>query len=77
MSVITTYPIAVPQIEDLLLGTEIKEDGNLTKNFTISSLIELTENSILQNGWSGSFLTNDVLQVTVANGVITNVQTVG
>lgn len=36
-----TYPTATPDLNDLLLGTQIKEDGNLTKNFTAGALRSL------------------------------------
>lgn len=36
-----TYPVASPDLNDLLLGTQIKEDGNLTKNFTAGALRSL------------------------------------
>ena len=41
MANITAYPVVTPETSDLLLGTEIKEDGNLTKNFTVSSIFSL------------------------------------
>lgn len=41
MSAITTYPTAIPKLDDLLLGTELKEDGNLTKNFRIGEVLAL------------------------------------
>lgn len=41
MAGIVAYPVASPETSDLLLGTDIKEDGNLTKNFTIGSIYSL------------------------------------
>lgn len=38
MSGIISYPVGAPQLDDLLLGTEIKEDGNTTKNFQVDSV---------------------------------------
>ncbi len=49
MAGIVAYPITTPESSDLLLGTEIKEDGNLTKNFTIGSIFSL----MIQEGFSG------------------------
>ena len=41
MAGIVAYPVVAPEVDDLLLGTEIKEDGNLTKNFTVGSVVDL------------------------------------
>lgn len=49
MAGIVAYPVASPETSDLLLGTEIKEEGNLTKNFTIGSVFSLMR----QTGFSG------------------------
>jgi hypothetical protein len=49
MAGIIAYPVTTPESSDLLLGTEIKEDGNLTKNFTIGSIFSL----IKQEGFLG------------------------
>jgi hypothetical protein len=49
MAGIVAYPVASPETSDLLLGTEIKEEGNLTKNFTIGSVFSLMK----QAGFSG------------------------
>jgi hypothetical protein len=49
MAGIVAYPVASPETSDLLLGTEIKEEGNLTKNFTIGSVFSLMK----QTGFSG------------------------
>ena len=49
MAGIVAYPVASPETSDLLLGTEIKEEGNLTKNFTIGSVFLLMK----QTGFSG------------------------
>jgi hypothetical protein len=38
MAGIVAYPAKTPEMGDLLLGTEIKEDGNLTKNFAIDAI---------------------------------------
>lgn len=49
MAGIIAYPVASPETSDLLLGTDIKEDGNLTKNFTIGSIYSLMK----EVGFSG------------------------
>ena len=49
MSGIITYPVASPASGDLLLGTQVKEDGNLTKNFGMDSIFAL----MLEIGFNG------------------------
>ena len=39
MAGIIAYPVVSPEMGDLLLGTEIKEDGHLTKNFTTQDVL--------------------------------------
>lgn len=41
MSGMITYPVATPDLGDLVLGTQIKEDGNLTKNFGMDAMRQL------------------------------------
>lgn len=41
MSIITTFPTALPELNDLLLGTKIKEEGNITRNFRIAEVLAL------------------------------------
>lgn len=49
MSGIISYPVGAPQLDDLLLGTEIKEDGNTTKNFQVDSVrVLFAENTPIQ-----------------------------
>ncbi len=49
MSGIISYPVGAPQLDDLLLGTEIKEDGNTTKNFQMNSVrVLFAENTPIQ-----------------------------
>ena len=43
------YPVATPETNDLLLGTDIREDGNLTKNFSVGSIFSL----MTQEGFLG------------------------
>lgn len=49
MAGIIAYPVASPETSDLLLGTDIREDGNLTKNFTVGSIFSLMK----QEGFLG------------------------
>jgi hypothetical protein len=49
MAGVITYPVATPETNDLLLGTDIREDSNLTKNFTVGSIYTLMK----QTGFSG------------------------
>jgi hypothetical protein len=41
MAIIPAFPVASPELNDLLLGTKIKEGGNTTKNFTIGEVLAL------------------------------------
>lgn len=41
MSGITTFPSALPELNDLLLGTKIREEGNITRNFRIAEILAL------------------------------------
>jgi hypothetical protein len=45
MSIITTFPTVVPELNDLVLGTKIKEGGNTTKNFRIGEVLALLGNT--------------------------------
>jgi hypothetical protein len=77
MSGIISYPVTTPELDDLLLGTEIEANGNITKNFRVSEVIDLAKEKTLESGISGSFFTTDILQITIVDGLITNVQTAG
>lgn len=46
MSIITTYPTTTPKLNDLLLGTEIKQGGNTTKNFSVSDILSLVTQGV-------------------------------
>jgi len=49
MSGIISYPVTTPELDDLLLGTEMKEDGNTTKNFQMNSVrVLFAENTPIQ-----------------------------
>ena len=41
MAIIYSYPTVIPTTDDLILGTDVNTTGRPTKNFTISSLIDL------------------------------------
>lgn len=42
MTKISQYPeIATPGVEDLLIGTDVENSSNATKNFTVQSIIDL------------------------------------
>lgn len=65
MSGIISYPVTTPELDDLLLGTEIKEDGNTTKNFQMNSVrVLFAENTPIQVAPElfGAMDTNDDLQ---------------
>jgi hypothetical protein len=42
MAIINNYPEDIPNVDDLLLGTKVSTSGNSTKNFTVSSIIDLS-----------------------------------
>ena len=43
MAIINNYPEDIPNVDDLLLGTKVSASGNSTKNFTVSSIIDLSK----------------------------------
>jgi hypothetical protein len=45
MAIIPAFPTALPELNDLLLGTKIKEGGNTTKNFRIGEVLALLGNT--------------------------------
>jgi hypothetical protein len=69
MTKISSYPeISVPTVDDLLIGTDV-ENLNITKNFSIQGIIDLT----LNDGASGTFISADEKTITVVNGLITSI----
>jgi hypothetical protein len=50
MAIIYSYPTAIPELQDLLVGTEIAvqggEDAPRTRTFTIGSIVELIETTL-------------------------------
>ena len=82
MAIQISYPTATNvTLSDRLLGTQYDpETGSaITKNFSISSIVSLAKDVTLNNGVSGSFLTssNDIWEITVVEGIITNIEIVG
>lgn len=51
MAVIYTYPEATPAVDDLIVGTDVSNNG--TRNFTVQSLINLITSSV-PSGESGA-----------------------
>ena len=53
MAILYSYPIASPALTDLLLGTHIDperpQDGNPTKSFHISDVVNLVSNTTVSN----------------------------
>ena len=45
MAIIPAFPSAQPELNDLLLGTKIKEGGNTTNNFRIGEVLALMGNT--------------------------------
>lgn len=77
MAIIYSYPVAVPTVSDLLIGTQIGENAMSTKSFSIGSIVSLAVDAVTANGYNGTFDTNDILRVTVEAGIITNVEIIG
>jgi hypothetical protein len=80
MAIIISYPSAgTVTTSDNLLGTQFdgESGANITKNFSVAKIVDLAVETTTAGGWTGVFNTNAVLSVTVENGIITNVQTIG
>lgn len=77
MAIIYSYPQATPTTQDYVIGTKYEDDGLPTKSFPIQDIVNLSVDAVIANGWSGGFATNDIVQVTVVNGIITDVQPIG
>jgi hypothetical protein len=78
MAIAYSYPIAVPTLADTLVGIRYEEEiGNSVKNFNLQDISNLINNSVNTSAWTGVFDTSDVLEITVVNGLITNVVTIG
>ena len=83
MARISTYPIdAVVDTGDLLIGTD-SEDSNITKNYTIASIIALAESSIdlaevlaVGNTATNNINLTGIMTATTVNGTIGNITTV-
>jgi len=74
MAIAYSYPIAIPTLADTLIGVRYEEEiGNSVKNFNLQDITNLIRSSVNTNGWTGVFDTSEVVEVTVQNGVITNV----
>ena len=71
MAIVYSYPQATPTLSDTVLGTQFDYDGNPTKSFLIADILNLIPPATA--GWSGSFDTSEILEITVVNGLITNV----
>jgi len=80
MAIIISYPSAgTVTNNDNLLGTQFDQESgaNITKNFSVGSIVNLAVETATAGGWTGVFNTNAVLAITVENGIITDVQTIG
>ena len=84
MAIVNSYPTVTPELQDLLLGTEITaagEDAPKTRTFTIQSIVDLVETaippSLQQVVDAGNTIT---VPTTVAKGIditLANQSTVG
>jgi hypothetical protein len=80
MAIIISYPSAgTVTNNDNLLGTQFDAESgaNITKNFSVGSIVNLAVATTTAGGWTGVFDTSDILAITVNNGIITNVETIG
>ena len=77
MAIIYSYPVAVPTVSDLLVGTQVGGDVMSTKSFGIGSIVSLAVDAVTADGVSGYFETRDLKGVTVTNGIITDIQIIG
>lgn len=80
MAIIISYPSAgTVTTSDNLLGTQFdaESNANITKNFSVGSIVNLAVATTTAGGWTGVFDTNDILAITVNNGIITNVEVIG
>jgi len=50
MAIIYSYPGATPTLSDTLLGNQFDFDGNATKSFAISEIINLVATKTVSNG---------------------------
>ena len=79
MAIIYSYPQATPTALDYIIGTVYQDDSLATKSFSMQDIINLAVAAVPvpAGGWTGVFNTNDILEVSVLNGIITNVVVVG
>lgn len=71
MAIINSYPTVTPTSEDLLLISDVSEDGNPTKTVTISAIVDLIPPLVPGGGTMSSWkLTGDnaPIQSTVSDG---------
>ena len=72
MAIIPAFPTALPELNDLLLGTKIKEGGNTTKNFRIGEVLALLGNT----GLTPASVNYGLFSQTQDSQAITNTTTV-
>jgi hypothetical protein len=77
MAIVYSYPIAQIEASDLLIGTKTVEVGEPTKSFLVSDLVNLTITTLGETGATGYFETADLQGVTVVNGIITSIVSIG
>lgn len=76
MAIIISYPSAgAVASNDLLLGTrfDAESGANITKNFSVGSIVNFTLASLTSEGATGTFETADSKLVTVTDGIITSI----
>jgi hypothetical protein len=83
MAIIISYPTAnTVLLSDRLLGTKYDEElgTSATKNFAVGDIVTLATENTLSGGITDSFNVNYggvIKQITVTNGLITNIAIVG
>ena len=77
MAIMYSYPGAQIELSYLLIGTKTTEVGEPTKSFLVSDLVNLTISTLGSTGATGYFETTDLKGVTVENGIITEIVSIG
>jgi hypothetical protein len=85
MAIIISYPSAgTVTNNDNLLGTQFDAESgaNITKNFSVGSIVNLAVETATAGGWNGTFQSNGtavpgsgagIYRMTIVNGIITTV----
>lgn len=69
MAIIYSYPGATPTLSDTVLGTKFEDEGNPTKSFLISDILNLVQNITIN---TVSNPTSTALNLTTLNTLYPN-----